>query len=278
MATLSGDLKIRAARLAQNDVLATDLELSGTFRERRLDVEKLTGKLLGGTLSIEGKADLSGPLPALHVSGVARDVKGGNFIRLFDPESEVLEATGAVAGSLSSTGSDSDELVRHMGGTVSAESRNGVIKKWNLLSKIFGLLNVYDFFRGKVDLLQTGLPYTKAGLTLQGENGVFKTEDFLIDSPSMVIAGQGVINLPDKVLDGKLVVSPLVAVDRTIDWIPILRSIFKRKEGGLMYVAYDIKGPLRDPELHTSYVDSIGRRPIDFLKNILLLPKEVFER
>jgi uncharacterized protein YhdP len=241
-------------------------------------VEKLTGKIFGGTLSAGGRADLSGPLPALQVSGEARDIKGGTFIRLFDPESQVLEATGAVKASLSSTGRDSDELVRHMGGTVSAESRNGVIKKWNLLSKIFGLLNVYDFFRGKVDLLQTGLPYTKAGLTLQGENGVFKTEDFLIDSPSMVIAGQGVINLPDKVLAGKLVVSPLVAVDRTIDWIPIVRSIFKRKEGGLMYVAYDIKGPLRDPELRTSYADSIGKRPIDFLKNIILLPKGIFER
>ena len=243
IATLSGDLKIRAARLAQNDILATDLELSGTFRERRLDVEKLTGEIFGGTLSAAGKADLSGPLPLLQVSGEARDIKGGTFIRLFDPESQVLEATGAVKASLSSTGRDSDELVRHMGGTVSAESRNGVIKKWNLLSKIFGMLNVYDFFRGKVDLLQTGLPYTKAGLTLKGENGIFKTEDFLIDSPSMVIAGQGVVNLPDKVLDGKLVVSPLVAVDRTIDWIPICEEYLQTQRGWLDVRGLRCKGP-----------------------------------
>jgi uncharacterized protein YhdP len=169
-------------------------------------------------------------------------------------------------------------LLRGLGGTVAVESRNGIIRRWNLLSKIFGLLNVYDFFRGRVDLLKEGLPYRKAGVTLNGEKGMFRTENFLIDSPSMVIAGQGVVNLPESSVDGKIVVSPLVALDTTIDWIPILRSIFKRKEGGLMYVVYDVKGPLRDPELSTSYVDSIGRRPIDFLKNILLLPKGVFEK
>jgi uncharacterized protein YhdP len=98
-----------------------------------------------------------------------------------------------------------------MRGEVSASSRNGVIRKVNLLSKILGVLNVYDLFRGKVNLLQKGLPYTKAGLTLKGENGIFKTDDFLIDSPSI-------------------------------------------------------------------YVDTFGKRPIDILKNIFMLPRGVFER
>ncbi len=120
----------------------------------------------------------------------------------------MLEATGAVTANLSSSGRDGDELIRNMGGEVTVSSHNGIIRKWNLLSKILGVLNVYDFFRGKVNLLQKGLPYTKAGLTLKGENGLFKTEDFLIDSSAMVIAGEGTINLPGETVDGKLIVSP----------------------------------------------------------------------
>jgi hypothetical protein len=79
-------------------------------------------------------------------------------------------------------------------------------------------------------------------------------------------------------VDGKLIVSLFVALNRTIDYIPILRSIFKRREGGFVYVAYDMKGLIRDLQLSTSYVETTGKRLLDLLKNIILLPIEVFEK
>ncbi len=278
MAKLAGDFDIRADRVAAEDILANDMELTGVLINRHLALPKVYGKVFGGTLSMQGRAELSGPLPSLTVSGRAQDIKGGLFLRLFDPDSQVLDAAGEVTADLSSSGRDGDELLGNMSGEVIVSSRNGVIRKWNLLSKILGVLNVYDFLRGKVNLLQKGLPYAKAGLTLKGKDGLFRTDNFLIDSSAMVIAGEGTINLSDKTMDGKLVVSPMVALDRTVDKIPILRSIFKRKEGGFLYVALDVKGPLHDPDLHTSYVDTLGRRPIDLLKNIFMLPLGVFER
>jgi hypothetical protein len=278
LARLSGELKIRAQRMAHHDLVANSLELSGAFTDRALAVQKLTGQVLDGAFSFEGRADLSGDMPAFQVSGEARNIKGGLLIRLFDPESNVLVASGRMSGNLSSAGSDSEELVRNLEGSMAVVSRNGVIRKWNLLSKVLGLLNVYESFRGKIDLGQEGMPYTVTALTLRGEKGVFSTDDFLLNSPSMVIVGQGSVDLPQGMLDGTLVVSPLVALNRTIDYIPILRSIFKRREGGFVYVAYDVKGPMRDPQLSTSYVQTVGKRLLDILKNIVLLPIEVFQK
>jgi hypothetical protein len=278
MAKLAGDFDIRAERVAEEDLLANDAELTGVLINRHLGLSRVSGKVFGGTLSLEGKADLSRALPSLDFSCKAQDIRGGLFLRLFDPDSQILEATGAVTANLSTVGRDSDELLGNMSGEATVSSHDGIIRKWNLLSKILGILNVYDFFRGKVNLLQTGLPYTRAGFTLKGESGLFKTEDFLIDSSSMVIAGSGNVNLSDKTMDAKLIVSPMVTLDRTVDKMPILRSIFKRKEGGFLYVAIDAKGPLRDPEVHPSYVETLGKRPIDLLKNIFMLPKGVFEQ
>ncbi|HME43226.1 MAG TPA: AsmA-like C-terminal domain-containing protein [Syntrophorhabdales bacterium] len=277
MAKLAGDFDIRSDRVADEELVANDAELTGALVERRIGFSNVSGKVLGGTLSLSGKADLSGALPSLEVSCKAQDIKGGLFLRLFDPDSQILQATGAVMANLSSVGRDSDELLRNMRGEVTVSSRNGVIRKWNLLSKILGILNLYDFLRGKVRLLEKGLPYSKAGLTMKGEDGLFKTEDFLIDSSAMVIVGSGNVNLSDKTMDAKLIVSPMVTLDRAVDKVPIIRSIFKRKEGGFGYVALDVKGPLRDPEVRTSYVDTLAKRPIDLLKNIFLLPKGVFE-
>lgn len=278
LAGLSGELKIGSRYLVQNDFAANSVELSGTFRDRILLVQKIAGKVFDGSFSFEGGVDLSGDAPALHVSGEATDIKGGLILRLFDPESRILEATGKVSGNLRSTGSDSEELLRGLGGSVTLVSRNGAIRKWNLLSKILGLLNVYDSFRGKIDFGQEGLPYRVTSLTLKGGEGVFTTDDFLLNSPSMVIVGQGSVNFSQATVDGKLVVSPLVALNRTIDYIPILRSIFKRKEGGFLAVTFDVKGPMRDPEVSPSYVDTIGKRLLEILKNILLLPIQVFQQ
>ncbi len=194
MAKLAGEFDIKSDRVAGEDLVATDVELFGVLIERRMGFSKVSGRILGGNISLQGAADLSKDVPTLRVSCKAQGIKGGLFLRLFDPDSQVLEATGAMTAHLSSSGNDGDTLLKNMGGEATISSRNGIIRKWNLLSKILGILNVYDLFQGKVNLLQKGLPYSRAGLALRGENGTFKTDNFRIDSPSMVIAGSGHYN------------------------------------------------------------------------------------
>jgi hypothetical protein len=41
---------------------------------------------------------------------------------------------------------------------------------------------------------------------------------------------------------------------------------------------YDVKGPLSDPEITSSYVQSVGRRAFNILWNTLKLPKEIVDQ
>ena len=109
------------------------------------------------------------------------------------------------------------------------------------------------------------------------DHGVYHTKNFLLDSQSMVITGAGDIDLNKETVDATLEVSPLVALDRTIDKIPLVRSIVKHKNKGFLYVTYSVTGPFDDPDIKTNYVGTVGTKSLEILRNILIFPKEVFE-
>ena len=164
-----------------------------------------------------------------------------------------------------------------MSGEVTIYDSDGVIRKWNLLAKIFGALNVYDLLRGKVDFGQNGLVYYKLGATFTGSKGVFHTSNFLLDSASMVLTGNGQFDLNKRQMDGTVNVSPLIVLDRTLDQIPIVRSILKEPGQGFLYLSYSIKGPFDDPDIAPNIISTIGSKTLETLKNILTLPLGVFE-
>ncbi len=110
-----------------------------------------------------------------------------------------------------------------------------------------------------------------------GKKGIFKTANFLLDSPSMVITGDAQLDLNKNQADGVLHVSPLVALDRTIEQIPVLRSILKEPGQGFLYLSYSVKGPIDDPDITPNVITTIGGKALETLKNILTLPKGVFE-
>ena len=120
--------------------------------------------------------------------------------------------------------------------------------------------------------------YRRLSATFDGKNGVFHTSNFLIESPSMIIAGQGDLDAGHRTIDGKMVVSPLVTMDRLIDWIPIVRSIIKEKKSGFIFFVYNVRGPVKDPEIESSYVQSVGRRAFNILWNTIRLPKSMLDQ
>ena len=203
---------------------------------------------------------------------------GGHLLKALGAKASMIEGEGAVAGNLIFEGEKASEMLGSLQGNVSMYSRNGTIRKWNLLAKVLSLLNLYDLFRGKVQFTETGLQYSKMGASFKIKEGNFTTNNFLIDSPSMLITGKGSVDGKNKDVNGTITVSPLVTIDKTINKIPVLRSIFRDKDRGFVYASYNVKGNIEDPDISLNYVETIGGRTIDTMKNLLILPVELFEK
>ncbi len=213
----------------------------------------------------------------MSVMGRLSEVTAQEVLALFGEKQHIFEGTGSISASLAFAGRDGDEIARSASGTVSIASRDGVIRRWNILSKILALTNVYDLFQGRVDLTRQGLVYRRLSASFEGHHGVFHTDNFLIDSPSMLITGMGDLDVGKGEVDGRMTVSPFVTMDKLINLLPLVRSIIRERTSGFLFVVCNIKGPARDPEVKSSYVRSVGARIVYLLRNTLQLPKGVWD-
>ncbi|MEN6616645.1 MAG: AsmA-like C-terminal domain-containing protein [Syntrophorhabdus sp.] len=278
LARSSGKLSIRAKDIEFGKVPAKDLEISAFMTDRKINVSDLKLRIFGGDTDIKGMIDLSGPVPSLYANGRMNRVKSGVFFAAMGGTSQELSGEAFINGTLKTEGQTTKELKANLNGDTAVYSKDGVIKRWNLLSKVFALLNVYDLVRGKIDFGKDGLAYKKMGASFVVNRGVCHTKNFLLDSQSMIITGSGDIDLNKETINGTLEVSPLIALDRTIDKIPIIRSILKNKNKGFLYVTYSVTGPFDDPDITTNYVGTVGTKTLEILRNIIVFPKEVFEK
>jgi hypothetical protein len=276
MAGATGTFLFRSKSVRMRSLIGSDLMLGGTFQDRTVTMTMGSMATETGEIMLQGTASFAS-LPRVSVAGRLRQVTAKDVLALLGGKADVFEGTGSITGMVRLAGRDREELARSASGTVSLESRKGVIRRWNILSKILAITNFYDLFRGQVDLTRDGLAYKRLSASFEGKNGLFHTDNFFIESPSMFITGRGDLDLGAGRINGKMTVSPLVGVDKLINWIPLLRNIVHEKTSGFLFFVYDVSGALRDPEVRSSYVKSVGARVMYMLRNTLELPKELFD-
>jgi hypothetical protein len=273
----SGEMSLKVKDVTLGKIPGKNLDINGVMVDRKITVSELKMGLFDGEADIQGAIDLSGKSPNIYTTGKVGKIKSDLAFKAFGSTTKDITGTGFINGTLKSEGAIVTDLISNMDGTVTIYNSDGVIRKWNLLSKIFGALNLYDLLRGKVDFGQNGLGYSKLGATFTGSKGVFHTSNFLLDSPSMVLTGNGQLDLNKNEIDGIVNVSPLIVLDRTLDQIPVIRTILKEPGQGFLYLSYYIRGPLDDPEIASNVISTIGSKTIETLKNILTLPIGVFK-
>lgn len=277
LARTKGEFVLKSSEVQVKGTAGSGLVIRGVFADRTASVAEGRVATAEGDLVFEGSASLASPVPSIDITAHARDVTATEALALFGGKPDVMEGKGSMWGWVTLTGRSAKEMAAGASGRVSVESKDGVIRRWNIISKILALTNVYDLFRGRVDLTRKGLAYKRLSVSFEGKNGVFHTGDFLIDSPSMLITGMGDIDVPEMKLSGKMTVSPFVTLDKIIDMLPLVRSIVRERTSGFLFFVYDIEGPARDPHITSRYVRSVGSRPVYMLRNALQLPKGAWD-
>jgi hypothetical protein len=270
-----GDFSLTAKQADLNGIGSVNVKAKGSFSERVLELSELKGEIFGGSAGASGRIEIAHTPPRISTSFRLNQITAGLFLKSLGGLPEITEGRTNIYARMKSEGWTTRELMGMAEGEAVFLSTDGVIKKWNLLSKIFGLLNIYDLLRGKVDLTKQGLQYNKMGASFTVKEGVFRTSNFLIDSQSMLITGDGVVDTGKNEIHGDIAVSPLVSLDTVIGKIPVLRNILKDEGKGFLYAAYKVSGPIDDPAISTSFVNSIGGKTLEILRNILVLPKEM---
>jgi hypothetical protein len=206
------------------------------------------------------------------------------FIRtLFQKgEEERVMITGRVyvdKVELRGEGEDFQKMKESLNGSLRLEVKDGVIERFNILSKIFSILNVSQWFKGRLpDLKTKGLPYHQISADFYVNEGVASTDDFLVDSDAMRITLIGKVDLGKNLIDARIGVHPLVTIDTILSSVPIAGYILTGEDKGFISYFYEVKGNLDDPKIEAIPFKIVEESTWGIIKRLLGTPLKPFQK
>jgi hypothetical protein len=165
------------------------------------------------------------------------------------------------------------DMKKTLSGRLEARSGKGVIHKFNVLSKIFSLLNVLQYLKLKTpDLAVDGMPFANVNAGFDIKDGVAHTQSLLVDSEAMRISAVGAYALVGGDLDMRVGVMPFVAVDKVISSIPVAGHVLTGDKKSLIATYYEVRGSLDDPDVTAVPFESLAVGIGGIFKRLFELP------
>lgn len=247
-----------------------------------LELDRLSGESSHGHVAGRLVAQLPRKTPAdIDLSFRTTGIEFDDLLRLANTQVHGVSGEARMSGMLRGHGRNPHGIHPSLNGKVEVLLENGRILKSNerAIWKIISLLNVPAVLQGKVDLEKEGLPYNRITATVAIQNGMFQTENLIIDSPILRITAAGNYDLPTDQLDLAVAVSPFGSYSQFLKTIPLFGRVIAGERKGLATAMFTAKGAIEDPEVtylpmksFASGLSGLAELAVDVLTNTLTLP------
>jgi hypothetical protein len=256
-----------------------------TIQDGVLDVDRISGESIDGQVAGRVVAQLPRNAPAdLDVSFRVTGVQADDLLRLTKSHLRGVSGTVRAHGTIRGHGRNPHGVYPSLNGRAEVLLEHGRIPKSDerALWKIISLLNLPVVLQGKVDLEKEGLPYNKITGTVVIQNGLFQTENMIIDSPILKITAAGNYDLPTDQLEVVAAVSPFGSYAQFLKTIPLFGRILAGERQGLATAMFSVKGSMEDPEVtylpmksFATGLTGLAQLAADVLINTLALPLDL---
>ena len=247
-----------------------------------LDLDRVSGQSTNGEVAGRIVVQLPRKEPAdAEISLRATGLPVEDVLKLFGPKGEFITGEARMTGTMRGNGKNPHGLYPTLNGKVDVLLENGRILKSQerAIWKIISILNLPAVLQGKVDLEKEGLPYNKITATFLARNGLFETENLIIDSPIVKITAAGNLDLPTDQVDMVWAVSPFGSYSQFLKTIPLFGRLFAGDRKGIATALFSVKGAIEDPEVtylpmksFATGVTGLAQLAFDILKNTVMLP------
>jgi len=207
-------------------------------------------------------------------------LKMSGHLENFDAESvqhELLKRRGLVTGVLHGDffleGEPGRNFLPTSLGGFNLHIKDGVLRKFQTLSKVFSILNVSQLFALKLpDMATEGMPFRRLKGNFSLNRGVLGTDDLVVDSNAMNLSLVGQTNLISGEIDAVLGVKPLRTVDKIVTQIPIAGWLLAGEEKALITAHFELTGKSDAPQVTPIPITSVSEKVLGIFKRVLGLP------
>lgn len=248
-----------------------------TFRNGVMRWDDITICAGGGTINGFVEYNFSNPL--LRSLTLAPSRSNVDFVWAVPGTQKKKTITGTLdlKGEFTSRFSRKQDLGINMRGSFTATVRNGVIQKFNVISKILSLMNVAQLAQLKTpDIFEKGMPFDIMTGNFTLETGVMKTDNLVIRSPAMNLSAVGDIDLRTDTVDFILGAQVLSSISHVIGTIPFAGEMVTGKDKSLTISYFHVKGPYDEASVTPMPVKSLSGPVLRIFKKLLDIPRELF--
>jgi hypothetical protein len=173
------------------------------------------------------------------------------------PLSGPLTLKGQLHGHTGST----KEILGSLNGTLDASLGPGNLKNvgkaGEFIAELSSMAHISSLFSGRLfkDLSNQGIPFETIIAQTSFDRGTLNIRKLHFGSDAMTVDAQGKIDLINQTLKMEAHLVPLVIVDQTLHYVPIVGEALE----DVTKIHIDIEGPLEDPTIHTDEAREIGK-------------------
>ncbi|MFZ5867783.1 MAG: AsmA-like C-terminal domain-containing protein [Thermodesulfobacteriota bacterium] len=139
-------------------------------------------------------------------------------------------------------------------GSAEVRLKDGMIYRFEVLSKIFSLINFGSIVRGRFpDLIAGGLPYRRLVWNMDVHDERWKVKDLKLESDSAHIDSTGMYFADQGRIDFRVNVAPLVGLDTLFSGI--FGNLFSRN-GKILTTTFLVSGPSHSPDVRLAPLGS----------------------
>ena len=213
------------------------------LEKRIIQIQPLEALILGGRLNAK-VVIAADSLPVRYQADFKlADAAASEIINLVSVDKRELTGTMTIEGELAARGDTPAALKKTVAGAIKIHARNGTIRQFPFLSKVFSILNVSQLFKLTLpDMVSEGMPYNDIKATMAFKDGTVSTDDLFITSNAMNMSLVGKNDFINDNMDFTLGIQPLQTVDKVVSHIPIVGWILTGKEKACSPATLKLKG------------------------------------
>jgi AsmA-like C-terminal region/AsmA family/Protein of unknown function len=250
----------------------TELNTDLTLDRRVWRLENVAASSAGG--AVQGVATIADK-PDMVRFALAPKIQGASVQGMLNWfEASQTEVTGKVnlTGSLESMGKDGTERKRNLNGVLSLRIEDGTIHRLRLLVQILNLLDLSRWFTLRLpDLRKEGIRFRSISGDFMVQQGVFSTDNLIVDSDDLRMTGGGKIDMAADEIDFVLAVRPFAGIDTAMGYIPLIGRSIAAIKNSFLVASFNIRGPIENPTVTPAPLSTLS----EWVLGVLGIPKNI---
>ncbi len=271
-ANLVAEGKIALAKGRIKNFEFGDLKTSVAIDHRVWRLTNLTATSVGGSIqgvtTIYDKPDTLGVVSEPKIQGVPIQ----SFLHWFGISTTEMSGQVNLTGRLETVGRNDAERKQNLNGAFSLRIADGTINRMRIVVQILNLLDLSRWFSLQVpDLTKQGIRFRSITGDFKVTQGVYTTENLIVDSNDLRMTGTGKIDVPKDEIDFLVAVRPFAGIDTAMSYIPLLGRSIAAIKNSFLVASFNITGKIDDPTITPAPLGTLS----EWFWGVLGIPKNI---